>query len=227
MKLKSLLVEIDEDNPEILHTSLKSGAEKFISGMQQISQDMERNISDKQKIKDFLSKEPEVKKLVGNSIPELNEVLDPASIMGIISFIMSIPMIISLVGVVVDHIEKKLGNSKRHIGKHMEKLGHTLHDDMVKMIGKGLIHLPKFKFLPKRIQEKISSIIYIIIVISLSIGSGGISASSALDIFPDMIKGSAELTKSGITNITHLINAIKGGEVGSIIKDVLLQLLKT
>ena len=225
MKLKSLIFE-EDTSPDTLHLALKSGTNKFESSLQQVSQEIQRKVSNKQKVKDFLIANPDVKSLVGSSI-QVNEELDGTQIMSIVGFMMSIPTLISLIGVVVDHIEKKIGLSKKDIGVNLEKLGHTIHDDLVKSIRNGLEYLPGFKRLPSSIREKISSIIYIIIVISLSIGSGGLSISSAIDVFPDMIKGSAELSKSGLTNITNLINSIKGGEAGSIIKDMLIQLLKT
>lgn len=210
-----------------IEQAIQGGLEKLVSSISSIAPEIQRKMSDKEYVKKFIRQNKEILKISPAAALSVDEDITTSEVLGIISIVMSIPTIISLIGVIVDHIEKRIKKKKRTFGDMMKEFGQSLHDTRIGLIKKGLTKLPYFSKLSPSRQQNIADFIYSAVVISLSLGSGEITAPALADIVPDVVKGVALQIRGGMATLIKLVRSIKGGPVRDIVRDLVLQLLLT
>ena len=219
------LIETRMENniEQVIH----GGLEKLVSSIDSIASEIQRKMSDKEYLKKFIRQNKDILKISPTAALSVDEDIESSEVLGIISIAMSIPTIISLVGVIVDHIERRIQTKKRTFGDMMKEFGQSLHDKRIGLIKKGLTKLPYFSKLSPSRQQKIADFIYSAVIISLSLGSGEITAPALADIVPDVVKGVALQIRGGMATLIKLVRSIKGGPVRDVVRDLVLQLLLT
>ena len=123
---------------------IHGGLEKLVSSIDSIASEIQRKMSDKEYLKKFIRQNKDILKISPTAALSVDEDIESSEVLGIISIAMSIPTIISLVGVIVDHIERRIQTKKRTFGDMMKEFGQSLHDKRIGLIKKGLTKLPYF-----------------------------------------------------------------------------------
>lgn len=214
--LRETLQRLNEEDvdPKVEDEVEKAFADAMNKAMTDFSaagKDAEKKSDDENLVKAALKKTPELEKVANESLRKRNAALMEGNIkeqqineIGVlfaVSLAVAIPRIVELIGKLVKVITIAMGG-KGSVGDKLQKAGHKWHDNIIKMLMKGLTLIPGFKQLPPDKQEKIAKIVHIVIVGSLAVASG----AGAVDA---VIQGKATLA-----GVEGALTAVKAGEIG-------------
>lgn len=217
--------DVDPEIEDELEDILGDAAKEFARDMKSVAKDVEKDMQDDDKIEKVLKDNPDIEKLAQESVRRrrggklnekqaLNE--EFLSVTFLVGLSLAIPSIVSLIGSVVKMIEKKLG-SKTEMGDKLKHIGHEMHEGIIKFIQNGLKLIPGFTKLKPETQRKIATVVHIVVVAYLAIHSGGVALES--------VKAGLQAANISVATVEGALAAVKSGEVGGFIKEVIVDIV--